>query len=458
MHSAKGSSYFYTAAGQRTCWWIGATMFFRFLALCLTVCCVAQNAPNASNGSVIRPNETIPEYLGKYGIPVEEHWVTTEDGYILAIFRMSRPGAPVLLLQHGILCSAWHWMVNSPSIAPAIQLYHEGYDIWLTNTRGNTYSRNHTTLDPKHNKEFWNFTFAEMGRFDVPANIEYVLKQTKKPTLTFMGWSQGVTQFFVSMTDPKVKAYVDKTVNLFVAMNPVTWMKHQTAKLFTVVTDIHLDQMWDEFFPYGFLNWKSAPAEAQLACKLTKGAICEGVVDIIAGNSSLDTAGAIENLTAHFPAGVSAKELVHYAQSIRSNYFRDFDYGKRGNMKQYGRATPPEYDMTKISVPTALFCGDKDTMADVDDVATLVEHIGSNPALVYKKTFPGFSHMTFFTGTAGSFQRWFPDLLGLLQKYNPAATFHQCISGKCVKGATGVSLETCHSACLPSSLDRSIVV
>lgn len=55
----------------------------------------------------ISPNETIPEYLGKYGIPVEEHWATTEDGYILEIFRLPRPNAPVLLVQHGLLCSAW---------------------------------------------------------------------------------------------------------------------------------------------------------------------------------------------------------------------------------------------------------------------------------------------------------------------------------------------------------------
>ena len=35
--------------------------------------------------------------------------------------------------------------------------------MWLTNSRGNTFSRNHTTLKPSADKEFWNYTFDDMG-------------------------------------------------------------------------------------------------------------------------------------------------------------------------------------------------------------------------------------------------------------------------------------------------------
>jgi hypothetical protein len=37
------------------------------------------------------------------GYNIEAHSVTTEDGYILGMFRIPRPGAPAVLLQHGLL-------------------------------------------------------------------------------------------------------------------------------------------------------------------------------------------------------------------------------------------------------------------------------------------------------------------------------------------------------------------
>jgi len=390
------------------CWWIG---------------CVAQADPTNVSNHVIKPSDTIPEFLAKYNIPVEEHWVTTDDGYILKVFRLARPGAPVLLLQHGLLATAWCWLVNSPSIAPGIQLYHEGYDIWLTNNRGNTFGKNHTTLNPKHDKQFWNFTFMEMGQFDTPANIKYILQNTGKKDLTFVGWSQGVIQFLVAMADAKIKAYVDKSVNLFVGIAPVSWMKHQKSELFTGITKFHLDGLLDTVWPYGFLEeGGGVDSTAQLFCKITFGKICKLVKGIFAGFSKLDSPGAITNLTAHFPGGCSSKDLRHFAQLIRSGQFDYFDYGPKGNIKEYGQKTPPPILTGKgektVSVPTALFIGSKDDLADVQDVPTLVQHIDPSK-LVYKRVFADFSHTSYFTGTPAAFQTWYPDLQGLLRKYSP---------------------------------------
>lgn len=36
-----------------------------------------------------------------------------------------------------------------------------GYDIWMGNARGNTYSANHT-LYTKKDREFWEFTYVEI--------------------------------------------------------------------------------------------------------------------------------------------------------------------------------------------------------------------------------------------------------------------------------------------------------
>lgn len=62
--------------------------------------------------------------------------------------------------------------------------------MWLPNSRGNRYSRNHTTLSPE-SSAFWQFSFNEMGRFDIPNTIDYILAQTQQTSLFHIGHSQG---------------------------------------------------------------------------------------------------------------------------------------------------------------------------------------------------------------------------------------------------------------------------
>jgi lysosomal acid lipase/cholesteryl ester hydrolase len=50
------------------------------------------------------------------GYPVETHYVTTADAYILTMYRIPAPGKKVAFLQHGLLCSSADWVVMGPGM------------------------------------------------------------------------------------------------------------------------------------------------------------------------------------------------------------------------------------------------------------------------------------------------------------------------------------------------------
>ena len=67
--------------------------------------------------------------------------------------------------------------MNLPSESLAYILADSGFDVWLGNNRGTTYSREHVNYTI-HDKEFWDFSFHEMGVYDLPAEIDYILNIT----------------------------------------------------------------------------------------------------------------------------------------------------------------------------------------------------------------------------------------------------------------------------------------
>ena len=137
------------------------------------------------NGDTSDAKRSFEEICVENGFRFEAHEVTTEDGYILNVFRIpglttedastSNAVKPPVLMQHGILDSAYCWIVNYADVAPAFVAARAGYDVWLGNSRGNTYSRANTQWDPDHNeRHFWDFSWFDMGTYDLPAVIDAI--------------------------------------------------------------------------------------------------------------------------------------------------------------------------------------------------------------------------------------------------------------------------------------------
>lgn len=68
---------------------------------------------------------------------------------------------PAVLMMHGLLCSSMDWVNMGPQSSLALNLADTGYDVWLGNNRGNTWSRKHVSLDPNKDKDFWNYRYLK---------------------------------------------------------------------------------------------------------------------------------------------------------------------------------------------------------------------------------------------------------------------------------------------------------
>lgn len=136
---------------------------------------------------------------------MESHNVETQDGYVLGMFRI--PYSPklenrnskkrVAFLMHGLISSSDVWLSSGSDNALAYVLSDAGYDVWLGNARGNSYSKEHKSiyfgwLSPS----FWSFSWEEIADIDLTAMFHYVLTITGESDLHYVGHSQGTTVYF----------------------------------------------------------------------------------------------------------------------------------------------------------------------------------------------------------------------------------------------------------------------
>ena len=74
----------------------------------------------------------------------------------------------------------------------------------MGNNRGNKYSREHETLDALKDSDknkYFDYSFYELGKYDAPAQIDFVRHKTGFEKITYVGHSQGTSQMFSALAE-----------------------------------------------------------------------------------------------------------------------------------------------------------------------------------------------------------------------------------------------------------------
>ncbi|XP_061386647.1 lipase 3-like [Musca vetustissima] len=327
---------------------------------------------------------TTADRIKDAGCQSEEYNVTTPDGFGITVFRIRKPNAPnnvklpVALLQHGLVSSSDFWVLKGVPDLLAYTLVENGYDVWLGNTRGNPYGGYHPKLSTD-SREFWRFTWHEIGVLDLPSIIDFVLKTTKQNNLHYVGHSQGTTSMFVLLsTYPQYNAKL-RSVHL---MAPVAFMEHSTSKLiklsapllgsYSFMTPLAGDKaLIDNVFIRNILGIES--------CRRTEGAlfICPYLLIVgLGGRSDYTLQDVYPDFYETHPARCSTNQAIHYVQLYKSHY-------------QLANINP--------QFPLHFYHSKDDAFAAVEVVEHLSDLLG-NKTVRHFIDLDNFSHMDFVIG------------------------------------------------------------
>jgi len=354
---------------------------------------------------------SVPEIIKLHGYSCLELKVTTTDGFQLSVFRVEKPdikpNGPAVLLQHGLLADAANWISNGKQNSFAFMLVEAGFDVYLANSRGNRYSREHVILKPNE-PEFWKWSWQEMAKYDLPATIDIVLETSNKKNLYYIGHSQGTLTMFTHLSEC-LNVSDRRKIRVFFALAPIGRLKHIRSNIRHLAPVSPLAEM-GQWLLGGAELLPSTPTGRWVANQMSKVqksvATISPVVDDKANSLFTSVTGFnpshyfkqyLPVYSTHTPAGTSLQNMIHFAQMVQSQKMQKYDFkDEETNKNRYLSVTPPEIELENVTVPIVAFYGTEDDLSTVEDAEWALDRL---PNVVERVKLDGFDHMDFLWGT-----------------------------------------------------------
>ncbi|GBF95229.1 lipase [Raphidocelis subcapitata] len=374
---------------------------------------------------------TMEDLVMGQGYPLETYPVETSDGFILRPYRIpfgvknatkDAGPRPALLLHHGVTLASSSFVVLDPTSSIAFYLADAGFDVWLANTRGNTYSRGnrqYKDTDPG----YWSFSIDELALIDLPSQIDFILGKTGQKSLTVVGHSQGCTLPLMLMSE---RPEYNQKINLLMMLGPVTFIHHIQAPFLkqqavTKSAQLLADAGIGPFIP------NEVTTQLVSGCKLPYDSQwCYDVVNFMFyGPSWFMSSYDFPRVAATWPSTVSVRNLLHWSQMWHGRRgLQMFDFGRACpgssgsdpkpysetcNAAKYGQDSPPAYDLSRVTTKAVVLEAETDIMATKEDVAQLMAAWKADVRV--HKVIPRAAHMDFVWARAPPMRQDIIDLL-----------------------------------------------
>lgn len=276
--------------------------------------------------------------------PDEIHFVTTNDGWRLAVTRY-RPehslGLDPVLLVHGIASNRRNLDLTD-ELSLARYLAARGYDAWLVELRG----RGLSTRPRLFSGVRYDWSFDDYAERDLPAAAEMVVRATSARRVHLVGFSTGALAAYAWLSDPHRSIEVASLVSI---AGPAFFKRLGRSISGRLVRNLRwLRHRWLVRVAAPLSGyWHAAPLQLIYNPENTDGAIQRR---------------AMVNLVANF----SRNELLEYSDWILHDAFRSID-----QRRDY-RA-----ELARISTPALLLAGPRDVLASPDAVKDTFDALGS---------------------------------------------------------------------------------
>jgi len=294
-------------------------------------------------------------------------------------------------------------VVADPSKGLGYLLADAGYDVWLGNYRGNTYSRNHSFLDPDHMRSgYWDFTWDEMAKYDLPTMLEHMMTVSGQKEFFYTGHSMGTTGF---MAMHRYRPDLAARVRLAGLLAPVASEANMGGPL-GWLAGLGIDGILDgilgllgvgEFLPSNIL----IDCLASLFCHetVTQG-LCTNILFILCGfdEAQLNTT-LLPDILHHTPAGASTHTILHYAQEKPEGGFHGYDWGSDKENFAHHQGPVPEYSLAEVTSPVALYWSDNDYFAMPGDILHTITGLPNIVTGMNREVeFAAWTHLDFLWG------------------------------------------------------------